>query len=124
VAWPTEDEIEDGYAGGYGPGSGVAGTIEDCIRSACVNDLPLGLDLLVDGNDLTVSWEAPTDDEGYTYVVQRNVDTTGWYTVYKGPALSYLDLSLSPGSYGYRVMTLNDICQESDWDTLPDEVII
>jgi hypothetical protein len=28
--FPTRVEIEEGYAGGHGPGSGVTGTIDDC----------------------------------------------------------------------------------------------
>jgi len=30
IEFPTEAEIELGYAGGYGPGQGVTGTINDC----------------------------------------------------------------------------------------------
>lgn len=30
AVFPTELEIEQGYAGGYGPGSGVTGNIDDC----------------------------------------------------------------------------------------------
>lgn len=124
--WPTDIEIEEGYAGGYGPGSEVSGTINDCQTTACTTPVPTSITLDNDSPDINIFVGLPDTTEfeaELTYEIQRDKDGEGWYSVYTGTDLEYTDVGLDPGEYTYRVKSISDICRASDWVVSEPETV-
>ena len=126
VDWPTQEEIDDGYAGGYGPGALVAGTIDDCDVASCITSSLESLGVVQDGDEITLSWDAITSEDELIihYVIQRNFDSGGWVDLATITDLEYVDSSLSVGTYKYRVKVTSNICRDSAWtETSEFEVV-
>lgn len=71
---------------------------------------PLSINLVADGSEVTASWPAPTDLNGYPvlgYMLQRTSPDGSIEKVYQGTAAGFTDTGLSGGTYRYRVAAYN-----------------
>lgn len=99
--------------GTYNSGASLVWTITYDILPAA----PTGLTLALDGDDVVLSWTAPSLSSGETpitgYRIQRSLDNSTWSTLVSdtaSTATTYTDTTASGGStYYYRVAAQNEV---------------
>ena len=75
---------------------------------------------VIAGKQCTITWTASTDPDGTitAYILERNVNGSGWTQVFSGNAMTYTDTIGSDwGTVAYRVCAVDNLGLSSEWTT-------